>query len=258
MEEMLKVTRQAPQVADAPDAVDLPRPASGCGAEVVFDHVGFRHDARASGLDDVSFVTPPGTTTALVGASGAGKSTIVKLALRLLDPQEGRVLIDGLDARGLGQNTLWVISGDHGEAFGQHPGNVVHSLFIYEENVHVPLIIVAPGLTDREPMRRAPQIASLIDVAPTALALLGIAAPAGWQGRSLLEPIAGAARFHTDHGSWQTGLRHDRWKYILDRDRGSGRLFDLRADPGELTDVAARFPERAARYRADLEADRRP
>ena len=106
MEEMLKVTRQAPQVADAPDAIDLPRPESGRGAEVVFDHVGFRHDARAAGLDDVSFVTPAGTTTALVGPSGAGKSTIVKLALRLLDPQEGAVLIDGRDARGVTQASL--------------------------------------------------------------------------------------------------------------------------------------------------------
>lgn len=106
MEEMLKVTRQAPQVADAPDAIDLPRPESGRGAEIVFDHVGFRHDARAAGLDDVSFVTPAGTTTALVGTSGAGKSTIVKLALRLLDPQEGRVLIDGHDARSLTQASL--------------------------------------------------------------------------------------------------------------------------------------------------------
>ncbi|MBN9479680.1 MAG: ABC transporter ATP-binding protein/permease [Bordetella sp.] len=106
MEEMLKVTRQAPQVADAPNAVDLTRPESGCGAEIVFDHVGFRHDARAAGLEDVSFVTPAGSTTALVGPSGAGKSTIVKLALRLLDPQEGRVLIDGRDARSLTQVSL--------------------------------------------------------------------------------------------------------------------------------------------------------
>ncbi|MDA0742223.1 ABC transporter ATP-binding protein/permease [Brevundimonas sp. 3P9-tot-E] len=106
MEEMLKVTRQAPQVADAPDAIDLPRPESGRGAEVVFDHVGFRHDARAAGLDDVSFVTSAGTTTALVGPSGAGKSTIVKLALRLLDPQEGAVLIDGRDARSVTQASL--------------------------------------------------------------------------------------------------------------------------------------------------------
>ncbi len=106
MEEMLKVTRQTPQVADAPDAVALPRPADARGAALAFDHVGFRHDARANGLEDVSFLAAPGTTTALVGPSGAGKSTIVKLALRLLDPQQGRVLIDGLDVRAVKQTSL--------------------------------------------------------------------------------------------------------------------------------------------------------
>lgn len=106
MEEMLKVTRQTPQVADAPDAVDLPRPVDVRGAAVEFEQVGFRHDARANGLEDVSFYAAPGTTTALVGPSGAGKSTIVKLALRLLDPQDGRVLIDGHDARLVTQASL--------------------------------------------------------------------------------------------------------------------------------------------------------
>jgi ABC-type transport system involved in Fe-S cluster assembly fused permease/ATPase subunit len=106
MEEMLKVTRQTPQVADAHDAVALPRPAEGCAAELAFEDVGFRHDARANGLADVSFVAAPGTTTALVGPSGSGKSTIVKLALRLLDPQEGRVLIDGRDVRAVTQESL--------------------------------------------------------------------------------------------------------------------------------------------------------
>ena len=106
MEEMLKVTRQTPQVAYAPDAVALPRPADARGAALAFDHVGFRHDARANGLENVSFFAAPGTTTALVGPSGAGKSTIVKLALRLLDPQQGRVLIDGLDVRAVKQTSL--------------------------------------------------------------------------------------------------------------------------------------------------------
>ncbi len=106
MEEMLKVTRQTPQVADAPNAVALPRPVDARGASVAFEGVGFRHDARANGLEDVSFYAAPGTTTALVGPSGAGKSTIVKLALRLLDPQEGRVLIDGHDAREVTQASL--------------------------------------------------------------------------------------------------------------------------------------------------------
>ena len=106
MEEMLKVTRQAPQVADATDAKPLDRAAGVNGAALTFEHVGFRHDARANGLEDVSFHAAPGTTTALVGPSGSGKSTIVKLALRLLDPQEGRVLIDGVDVRAVTQESL--------------------------------------------------------------------------------------------------------------------------------------------------------
>ena len=106
MEEMLKVTRQTPQVADSPNAAALPRAVDARGASVAFEAVGFRHDARANGLEDVSFYAAPGTTTALVGPSGAGKSTIVKLALRLLDPQEGRVLIDGHDAREVTQASL--------------------------------------------------------------------------------------------------------------------------------------------------------
>ena len=106
MEEMLKITRQSPQVADAPGAPDLPPPRDARGASVVFEQVSFQHDARANGLEDVSFIAAPGTTTALVGPSGAGKSTMVKLALRLLDPQGGRVLIDGQDMRDVTQASL--------------------------------------------------------------------------------------------------------------------------------------------------------
>ena len=106
MEEMLKITRQAPQVADAPGAPDLPPPLDARGASIVFEQVSFQHDARTNGLENVSFVAAPGTTTALVGASGAGKSTMVKLALRLLDPQSGRVLIDGHDMRDVTQASL--------------------------------------------------------------------------------------------------------------------------------------------------------
>ncbi|HEY0647770.1 ATP-binding cassette domain-containing protein, partial [Phenylobacterium sp.] len=58
-----------------------------------------RHDARSSGLLDVTFEARPGQTVALVGPSGSGKTTAVRLAMRLLDPQEGRVTIDGVDMR---------------------------------------------------------------------------------------------------------------------------------------------------------------
>ncbi len=106
MEEMLKVTRQSPLVADAPGAAELPRSTDHRGASLTFEDVSYRHDARSSGLEDVSFDVAPGTTTALVGPSGSGKSTIVKLALRLLDPQDGRVMIEGVDARSVTQASL--------------------------------------------------------------------------------------------------------------------------------------------------------
>jgi len=106
MEEMLKVTRQQPLVADTPNAPPLPRSPHRGGASLAFESVSYRHDARSSGLEEVAFVVPPGTTTALVGPSGSGKSTIVKLALRLLDPQQGRVLIEGVDARDVTQASL--------------------------------------------------------------------------------------------------------------------------------------------------------
>ena len=105
MEQMVSLHDVTPDIVDAPDAVDLP-PAGGQGAALAFDRVSFQHDARSVGLKDVSFSAPPGTTTALVGPSGAGKTTAVRLAMRLLDPKAGRVLIDGLDMRQVKQAAL--------------------------------------------------------------------------------------------------------------------------------------------------------
>ena len=98
MEQMLDLLAVKPEIIDAPNARSLP-PASGKGAELVFQDVAYQHTARAVGLKEISFATPPGSTTALVGPSGSGKTTIVRLALRLLDPQAGRVMLDGVDLR---------------------------------------------------------------------------------------------------------------------------------------------------------------
>ena len=98
MEQMVSLKEIRPDITDAEDAVALP-PASGRGAAIAFEDVSFRHDARSSGLLGVSFTAEPGQTVALVGPSGAGKTTAVRLAMRLLDPQDGRVLIDGVDMR---------------------------------------------------------------------------------------------------------------------------------------------------------------
>ena len=98
MEAMVDLRRQVPAVADATDARDLPE-AMVQGADLAFNAVAFRHTARSLGLDGVSFRAPPGSTTGIVGTSGAGKTTLVRLALRLIDPQGGAVTLDGQDLR---------------------------------------------------------------------------------------------------------------------------------------------------------------
>lgn len=105
MEQMVSLKAVPPDIVDAPDARDLP-PATVKGARVAFEAVGFQHDARSTGLKDVSFEVAPGTTTAIVGPSGAGKTTAVRLALRLLDPKAGRVTLDGVDLRQVRQKVL--------------------------------------------------------------------------------------------------------------------------------------------------------
>jgi len=158
-------------------------------------------------------------------------------------------LLAGLARRGLDRRTLVVLSGDHGEAFQQHPGNFGHTLFLYEENLHVPLVLAGPAITLGG---RAPQVGSLLDLAPTLLELAGLEVPAAFEGRSLLAPAPGVARFFTDQALWQLGLRTGRWKLIYEVESGRSRLFDLSSDPGELRDLSAREPARAARYAGHL------
>lgn len=94
---------------DPEHPVPVPSPLRG---ELTFEHVTFSYGATGADgvptvvLDDLDLVVPAGATLALVGATGAGKSTIAKLATRFADPTGGRVLLDGVDLRDLRQNDL--------------------------------------------------------------------------------------------------------------------------------------------------------
>jgi ATP-binding cassette, subfamily B, bacterial len=88
-----EIFAQTPEALDAPHAVD----ASQVKGEIRFEHVSFSYDRERPILDEISFTAQPGQMVALVGLTGAGKSTLVSLLPRFFAPTGGRVLIDGLD-----------------------------------------------------------------------------------------------------------------------------------------------------------------
>lgn len=94
-ERIFEILDTPPAIADDEGVTQMPS----IQGEVTFEHVNFSYDDKVKVLDDVSFTIKPGETIALVGATGAGKSTIVNLISRFYDVQEGTVKIDGHDVK---------------------------------------------------------------------------------------------------------------------------------------------------------------
>ena len=166
-------------------------------------------------------------------------------------------LLDGLAARGLDGRTVVVAFGDHGEAFGQHAGNVGHTFFLYDENVRVPLVISGVASGDGGEAlrsRRVGRVASTVDIAPAILDLLGLPPEPAHEGVSLLEPAPRMALFFTDYALGWLGLRDGCWKYLFELDSRRSELYDVCADPGETRDVAGANAGRIEAYRERLEA----
>jgi ATP-binding cassette, subfamily B, bacterial len=110
LEKISGVLDEAPAVPEPTSPVQLPPPAGagskgGSGREVVFDTVRFAY-RRSTVLPGLDLTIPAGQTVALVGATGAGKTTIARLLARLYDPVEGSVRLDGIDLRQLEDRSL--------------------------------------------------------------------------------------------------------------------------------------------------------
>ena len=102
LDKIFELLDEEPDIADKPGAMELPR----VRGEIRFEDVTFSYGGEAPALDRVDLVVPPGQTLALVGETGAGKSTLAKLVARFYDPDEGRVLIDGHDLRDVTERSL--------------------------------------------------------------------------------------------------------------------------------------------------------
>ena len=167
--------------------------------------------------------------------------------LHIADDSFG-LLRQGMQARGLDDKTVYVVFGDHGEAFREHAGNIAHALFLYEENLHVPFFVAAPGLI--RDLTRLTKPLSLIDVPATTLALAGLPPIPSTDGHAASADNDRAIRFFTEQGGRRAGLRDGRWKVIFDEDGARAQLFDVQIDPHERNNIArdhGRIVQRARR-----------
>jgi ATP-binding cassette subfamily B protein len=176
-----------PLIGDKPDAVPLAVSAGngsapGPAADIVFDHVSFRYpaasevslaslesialpqpertDANLGVLHDVTFTAPARQLTALVGPSGAGKTTITHLVSRLYDPGEGAVRIGGHDIRDVTQESLHDVV-----------GVVTQDAHLFHDTIRANLAYARPGATEQELIGacQAAQIWELVSVLPDGL-----------------------------------------------------------------------------------------
>jgi ATP-binding cassette subfamily B protein len=144
---------QPVEIIEREDAVDLPP----CRGDVAFDDVWFRYGEGPWTLEDVSFDVPAGTTTALVGETGSGKTTIGYLVARLYDVDRGSVTIDGIDIRSATMASV-----------ARTIGVVSQETYLFHASIRENLRFAKPDATDEEveEAARAARIHALIATLP--------------------------------------------------------------------------------------------
>jgi ATP-binding cassette subfamily B protein len=147
LQQFYDVLDATPAVRDRPDAID-PGRLSGL---VEFNDVSFSYDGKRPAVEDLSFTALPGQTIALVGPTGAGKSTAIALLHRAFDPQSGIIKIDGMDVRGL---TL--------TALRRNIGVVFQEALLFNRSIADNLRVGKPDATEEE-MRKAAERAQALD-----------------------------------------------------------------------------------------------
>jgi ATP-binding cassette, subfamily B, beta-glucan exporter len=146
--EFFAVLDTEPAVRDRPDAMDPGR----LRGLVEFKDVSYSYDGKRAAVADLSFTVLPGETVALVGATGAGKSTALALLHRVFDPQSGAVRIDGMDIRGIALSAL-----------RRNIGVVFQEALLFNRSAADNLRVGKPDATEAE-MREACERAQVLDV----------------------------------------------------------------------------------------------
>jgi ATP-binding cassette, subfamily B, beta-glucan exporter len=147
LREFFQVWDTVPSIRDEPNAIDPGR----LRGEVEFKHVSFSYDGKRLAVEDLNFKAMPGETVALVGATGAGKSTAIALLHRAFDPQAGHIEIDGTDIRNFKLSAL-----------RRNIGVVFQETLLFNRSIAENLQVGKPDATEAE-MRSAVERAQALE-----------------------------------------------------------------------------------------------
>jgi ATP-binding cassette, subfamily B, bacterial MsbA len=140
----LRSVRSMMETADKVYPVDGARELAGIRRDIRFEHLSFRYPSgEKDALDDVSFTIPAGATTALIGASGAGKTTVVNLLLRLYAPGSGHILVDGMPLDELRRDQWLGMIGIAGQDVDLVEGTVIDNIRMADDTASEERVVAA-------------------------------------------------------------------------------------------------------------------
>lgn len=147
-----------------------------------------------------------------------------------------------LDKENLLENSIVIVTADHGEAFGRKVGNFIHPNYLWDENLHVPFLIYAKGITDVQP-QTITNPTTVLDVAPTLTALAGIEPEKSWTGNNMFEGKTSPVFIYTRAMNLHSGILDGNRKFFFNHVTGKNYYFDLKNDPLENNNLADKLDD---------------
>jgi len=151
--------------------------------------------------------------------------------------------LNKLEKENVLENSIVVFTSDHGEGFGRKVGNFIHPNYLWDENLHVPFLIYAKGITDAAP-QTITNPTTVLDVSPTLAALAGIEPAESWIGNNMFEGKTKPVFIYTRAMNLHSGILDGNRKFFFNHITGKNYYFDLKTDPLENNNLAGTLDEK--------------
>ena len=145
--------------------------------------------------------------------------------------------LETLEKENVLENSIFIFTSDHGEAFGRKTGNFIHPNYLWDENLHIPFLVYIKGVTDIAP-KTVTNPTTVLDVAPTIAALAGIRPENSWSGNNMFDGVTKPVFIYTRAMNLHSGILDGNRKFFFNHVTGENYCFDLKNDPLENNNLA--------------------